>query len=89
MNEKTIIQEAMSFVGWSQETLAEKVGLKNQSGVAHRLRGKSMRVDTFFKFLDAMGFSIQVQSSDGKVKWDLVSDENEKGETVEEAAANA
>lgn len=63
MNEKEIVKEAMKTVGWSQETLAEKMGYKHQSAVSNRLTGKSMRVDTFVKFMSLMGYEVIVKST--------------------------
>lgn len=62
MNEKDIIREAMKSCGWTQETLAEKLGYATQSAVSNRINGKSMRVDTFVKFLSTMGYEVIVKS---------------------------
>lgn len=63
MNEKEIIIAAMKSMNWTQATLAKQCGYKNQSGVSERLNGKSMRVDTFVKFLAAMGYEVVVKSA--------------------------
>ena len=63
MNEKEIIKEAMKSCGWNQETLALKAGYKTQSAVGTRLNGSSMRVDTFVKFLSAMGYEVIIKST--------------------------
>lgn len=63
MNEKEIIYAAMKSLGWTQGTLAKQCGYKNQSGVSERLGGKSMRVDTFVKFLSAMGYEVVIKST--------------------------
>lgn len=63
MNEKEIIKEAMKSCGWSQETLALEAGYKHQSAVGNRLNGGSMRVDTFVKFLSAMGYEVVIKST--------------------------
>lgn len=63
MTEKEIITAAMKSLGWTQGTLAKQCGYKNQSGVSERLNGKSMRVDTFVKFLSAMGYEVIVKST--------------------------
>lgn len=63
MNEKEIIYAAMKSLGWTQGTLAKRCGYKNQSGVSERLGGKSMRVDTFVKFLSAMGYEVVIKST--------------------------
>lgn len=79
MNEKDIIREAMKMCGWTQETLAEKLGYATQSAVSNRISGKSMRVDTFVKFLSTMGYEVVVKSMNptkNKNVW-VVSDESE------------
>ena len=43
------------------DVLRERLGYKTVSGVSERLRGKSMKVDTFVKFLDALGYEVIVQ----------------------------
>lgn len=80
MNEKDIIREAMKSCGWTQVTLAEKCGYSTQSSVSSRLNGSSMRVDTFVKFLSAMGYEVVVRSKSpntNKNKWTLTSDKQE------------
>lgn len=77
MNEKDIIREAMKSLGWSQETLMEKLGYSSQSSVSSRLNGSSMRVDTFVKFLAAMGYKVVVESTSpntNKNKWEITTD---------------
>lgn len=63
MNEKDIIRAAMKTCGWTQETLAEKLGYTTQSSVSSRLNGSSMRVDTFVKFLKVMGYQVKIVST--------------------------
>lgn len=65
MNEKNIIKEAMKSRGYNQSQLAGAAGLKRQSNVSELLRGKSMRVDSFVKLLDAMGFDVVVKDRNG------------------------
>ena len=80
MNEKDIIREAMKSMGWSQETLKDKLGYSTQSSVSSRLNGSSMRVDTFVKFLSAMGYRVIVESTSpnsNKNKWEVTLDEKE------------
>lgn len=82
MNEKTIIREAMAACGWTQETLANKLQYKSQSGIAARLRGeKSMRVDTFVKMLEVMGYEVIVKSTSptlNKNKWVVTASDGEE-----------
>ena len=74
MKETQIIEEAMKTCGWTQKTLAEKMGYTAQSCVASRLRGNSMRVDTFVKMLSLMGYKVVVESTSPNVnknKWEV------------------
>lgn len=83
MNEKDIIREAMKSCGWTQETLAEKLGYATQSAVSSRLNGSSMRVDTFVKFLSAMNYKLVVVSASpnkNKNKWVVRGDGGEAEE---------
>lgn len=80
MTEKEIITAAMKSLGWTQGTLAKQCGYKNQSGVSERLNGKSMRVDTFVKFLYAMGYEVVVKSTSpqkNKNQWTISYDQAE------------
>lgn len=77
MNEKEIVKEALATIGWTQGTLADALGYVSQSGVGQALSsakyaGKSMKVDTFVKMLDAMGYELIVVSKNPSVnknKW--------------------
>ena len=63
MNEIKIIQAVMenSTPKVTLDVLRDRLGYKSISGVSERLRGKSMKVDTFVKFLDALGYEVVVQ----------------------------
>ena len=63
MNEIKIIQDIMdnSTPKVTLDVLRDKLGYKTVSGVSERLRGKSIKVDTYAKFLDALGYEIVVQ----------------------------
>ena len=63
MNEIKIIQEIMenSTPKVTLDVLRDKLGYKTVSGVSERLRGKSIKVDTYVKFLDALGYEVIVQ----------------------------
>lgn len=69
MKSGEIIKEAMKACGWSQKTLAKQVGYVDSNGeglqtsVGNRINGNKMRVDTFVKFLNAMGYELVVKSS--------------------------
>ena len=69
MEAGNIIKEAMKICGWSQKTLAEKVGYVNEKGegmqtsISNRINNNNqMRLSIFVKFLDAMGFEVIVKS---------------------------
>ena len=63
MNEIKIIQDIMenSTPKVTLDVLRDKLGYKTVSGVSERLRGKSMKVDTFVNFLDALGYEVIIQ----------------------------
>lgn len=63
MNEIKIIQDIMenSTPRVTLDVLRDKLGYKTVSGVSERLRGKSMKVDTYVNFLDALGYEVVVQ----------------------------
>ena len=71
MNEKEIIVEAMKSCGWNQETLAKKCCYKTQSAISNKINGKSLRVDTFAKILDAMGYEVIIKSTSNKNQWSI------------------
>ena len=63
MNEIEIIQDIMnnSTPKVTMDVLRDRLGYKTVSGVSERLRGKSIKVDTYVKFLDALGYELVVQ----------------------------
>lgn len=63
MNEIKIIQDIMenSTPKATLDVLRDKLGYKTVSGVSERLRGKSIKVETYIKFLDALGYELVVQ----------------------------
>lgn len=63
MNEIEIIRNIMenSTPKVTLDVLRDRLGYKTISGVSERLKGKSIKVDTFAKFLDALGYEIVVQ----------------------------
>lgn len=66
MDDKAIVREAMKVRGINQQMLAQQAGLKYQSNVGGMLRSEHMRVDNFFKLLNAMGFDIIVKDRNGQ-----------------------
>lgn len=64
MNEIKIIRDIMenSTPKVTLDVLRDRMGYKTVSGVSDRLsRGKSMKVDTYIQFLDALGYELIVQ----------------------------
>lgn len=63
MKETKIISDIMdkSTPKVTLDVLRSKLNYKTVSSVSERLRGSSMRVDTFVKFLDALGYEVIVQ----------------------------
>lgn len=64
MNEIDIIKDIManSTPKITLDVLRDRLGYKSISGVSDRLaRGKSLKVDTYIKFLDALGYELIVQ----------------------------
>lgn len=90
MNEKNVVREVMKLRGWSQQKLADELGFKRQTNVSGLLNSSnSMRVDNFFKLLDAMGCEIVVRDKMGSKKEWVVddstpADSNTPAPTIEE-----
>lgn len=63
MKEVEIIKNIMenSTPKVTLEVLRDRLQYKAVSGVSERLRGKSIKVDTYVKFLDALGYELVVQ----------------------------
>lgn len=63
MKETKIIRDIMenSSPKVTLDVLRESLNYKTVSGVSERLKGSSMKVDTFVKFLDALGYEVIVQ----------------------------
>lgn len=64
MNEIEIIKNIMkeSTPKITLDVLRDRLGYKTISGVSDRLsRGKSMKVDTYIQFIDALGYEIIIQ----------------------------
>ena len=73
MNEKKIVKEAMKSIGWNLQQLAEASGFNSAQAVSNRINSgsKGMRLDTFVKILNAMGYEVEVRSKsrDNKNRW--------------------
>lgn len=63
MNEIEIIRDIMgnSTPKVTLDVLRDRMGYKTISGVSERLKGQSMKVDTFVNFLNALGYEVIVQ----------------------------
>ena len=63
MNEIKIIRDIMenSTPKVTLDVLRDRLGYTAVSGVSERLRGKSIKVDTYVAFLDALGYELIVQ----------------------------
>lgn len=63
MNEIDVIKDIMasSTPKVTLDVLRDRLGYKTISGVSERLKGKSIKVDTFVNFLDALGYEVIVQ----------------------------
>ena len=63
MNEIKIIKDIMenSAPKVTLDVLRDRLGYRAVSGVSERLRGKSIKVETYIKFLDALGYELIVQ----------------------------
>ena len=67
MNAKEIIKVAMSADKITQKELAEAVGLKSQQAIGNMLlREYGMRLDSFLKMLDVMGYEVVVRKKLGE-----------------------
>ena len=63
---KDIMKESTPKV--TLDVLRERLGYKTISGVRDRLtRGKSMNVDNYVQFLDALGYEVVVQPKTARV----------------------
>jgi hypothetical protein len=63
LNEIEVIKHIMtnSTPKVTLDVLRDRLGYKTISGVSERLKGKSIKVDTFVNFLDALGYEVIVQ----------------------------
>ena len=61
MNEKELIRKSMDAAGANQVALQSILGLKSQSSVSGYLNNRSMRVETFLKILNSLGYEVSVK----------------------------
>lgn len=78
MNAKEVIKTIISLRGYSQRTLAQKMGYKTQSCVGSLLRKQntSMRVQSMVAMLDAMDCELIVRDPYGKHEWKITLDDD-------------
>ena len=67
MKSNEVIKEVMYAEGVTQKALANKVGLKTAQAIGNILyRENSVRVSSFVKMLDIMGYEVVVRKKIGK-----------------------
>ena len=73
MNAKEIIQELMKLRGFSNQSLATKLGKSTASAVSNKLsREKGMRIDALCEMVEAMDCEIIIRSNlKDKSEWKL------------------
>lgn len=89
MNEKKIIKEAMKSVGWNLQQLADASGYSSAQAVSNRINSgaKGMRLDTFTKLINAMGYEVEIRSKsrENKNRW-VVMEERPEDKAMAEIA---
>lgn len=60
-----IVKEALKTMGWSQKALAKQAGYgeEKHTSVSNRINNHTMKVDTFVRLLNAMGYELVVRST--------------------------
>lgn len=66
MTEREILIEAMKTRGFTQQMLADAIGVRRQSNISEFLRSKSMRTINFVKLLDALDFDVIVKDRNSR-----------------------
>ena len=70
MNIEKTIKEIITKKGYTQKSLAAKLGYEHASGVSEKLRRKGgMRLDTFIKILNAMDCELIIKSTTNRDEW--------------------
>ena len=71
MNQTEIIRAAMEKKGITQAGLANAAGFKGQSNVAELLRAKEMRIGSFVRLINAMGYNVSITdpANGNAVEW--------------------
>ena len=72
MDIEQTIKEIITKKGYTQKSLATKLGYGHTSGVSEKLRRKGgMRIDTLVKFLTAMDCEIVIRSKTNRDEWKI------------------
>lgn len=72
MNIETAIKDIITKKGYTQKSLAHKLGFEHTSGISEKLRRKGgMRVDTLVKILNAMECEVIIRSKTNKDEWSI------------------
>jgi hypothetical protein len=79
MKARVIVKELMKLRGHTYQSLSNKLGYKNASGVSERLRHKGdMSVSVLLQYLESMDCELVIKSKlDDKTIW-VVDDKEEK-----------
>jgi len=80
MKAEDVIKTIMKFRGFSNQSLAEKLGYSTASGVSEKLRRKQgMRVDNLIAFAEAMDCEVVIRSKlKDREEWKLSADRKEE-----------
>lgn len=65
MTEKEAVRKALKARGMTQMALAQECGYPRQSNFTGIMGGKTMNVTSFVKFMNAMGYDVQVKDRRG------------------------
>lgn len=82
MKVQSVVRNVMKSRKMSQADVATACGMKGQSSIAMMLQGKSMRVDSLLRVLNACGYDLVVLDRGGKQKPMKVTDEDEANDEL-------
>ena len=69
MDEKQVVRKIMWDKRISQEEIAQKTGMTNQSAVSAKLRTNAMKVDALCGILSVMGYELVIRAKDGSEEY--------------------
>lgn len=69
MDEKQVVRKIMWDKRISQEEIAQKTGMTNQSAVSAKLRTNAMKVDVLCDILRVMGYELVIRAKDGSEEY--------------------